>query len=29
MTWQLTDEQTARIDRAIEQRGPIISRAAV
>lgn len=29
MTWKLTDEQIARIDRAIEQRGPIVSRAAV
>ena len=29
LAWELTAEQTARIDRAIEQRGPIISRAAV
>lgn len=29
MNWKLTDEQIARIDHAIEQRGPIVSRAAV
>ena len=27
MSWQLTPEQTARIDAAIEKRGPILSRA--
>ena len=29
MGWRLTDEQTARINRAIEQRGPVVSRGAV
>lgn len=29
MNWSLTPEQIARIDRAIEARGPIVSRAAV
>ena len=29
MGWRLTDEQTARINRAIERRGPIASRGAV
>ena len=29
MSWQLTDEQTARINRAIEKRGPIVSRGSV
>lgn len=29
MTWQLTAEQVARIDRAIAARGPIVSRGAV
>lgn len=29
LNWQLTPDQIARIDRAIEARGPIISRAAV
>ena len=29
MGWRLTDEQTARINRAIERRGPIVSRGAV
>ena len=29
MGWRLTDEQTVRINRAIERRGPIVSRAAV